>query len=394
MTRPDRSEPTLKLAIHGVPEQSARTMQLFFQQLSEEVSLIDTIDDADIHLVDMDYSGSYNILSKLQRDQSQCVFIITSLTDRNLDSGIIFLKKPLSKQAAQIALKKSRLQLTKQKTDAITQSPPPPVNSPSVETNNIDETSLTHPPISKQKTDKQFNEKLFSNFIGMMPEIDIDDPDQISRAAFSPKDYFFCYVYNAIKTAHQKGLILEINAGWKPLIVFPHSQEIWLDATDHQLRAFANLKINSSPENRISFTTVNIKDLPGNKQDEKFQSEQSLLWKLALWTSKGHYPSNIDPEKPIILKHWPNLTRLVVTPHALRICALLIKQPQSMLDVAKTLNIGPQYVFAFITACSALNLIAQVDKPPARKQSATKKNNSLLSKILSKLRTQTNDDST
>jgi hypothetical protein len=383
------SEPMLKLAIHGVPDQSARVMRLFIQQISKEISIINNTDEADIHLIDMDYSDSERILTNLMHHRHRSVIIITSLTEKKPDANMVFLKKPLTKEATRAAIKLSQTQLLKLKTNA---SHSTSENQPSAEQNTSIE-QIKKPTPAKQKPTKQLNETLFSNFIGVLPEIDANDPKQIANATFSPKDYFLCYVYNAIKTAHQKGLVLEINTGWKPLVIFPHSREIWLDATDHQLRAFAHLKINASSKNNIKLSTVNIKDLPPDKQDGQFQPEESLLWKLALWTSKGRYSSNIDPDKPIVLKHWPNLTRLTLTPHALRICALLIKQPQSMLDVAKTLNIGPQYVFTFITACSALNLVSQVDKAPTRKKIAHKKNRSLLSKILSKLRTKTDNDS-
>ncbi len=378
MNRSAPSESALKLVIHGVPEQTEKIMRLFFRQISKEFIVSETIDDADIHLVDLDYSGSYNILSKLQRNQNQCVFIVASLTERRLDSNIIFLKKPLTKEATLLALKQSQVLLEKGTTTDQKDTNEKSAANDSGSTNKTDPLKKTEQPTAEQKPDKPVNEKFFSNYIGLISGVDFSDPEQVTQASFSPKNYFFCYVYNAIKPAHKKGMVLEINAGWKPLIIFPHSKEIWLDATDHQLRAFANLKMSPSSETNISFSAVNIRELPTNRQDEKFQSEDSLLWKLALWTSKGRYPTNMDPNKPIILKHWPNLTRLIVTPHALRICALLIKQPQSMLDVAKTLNIDPQYVFAFITACSSLNLIAQVDSPPVQKKSENKKTNSLL----------------
>jgi len=115
---------------------------------------------------------------------------------------------------------------------------------------------------------------------------------------------------------------------------------------------------------------------------------------LAIWTSKGRYPEQIDPEKPIVLKHWPNFTRLVITPHALRITALLMQQPQSMLDVARTLNIGAQYVFVFISGCQALNLVAQIERKPEPEEKPKKirKSSGLLSKLLNKLRAKNHDD--
>jgi hypothetical protein len=386
--KPTDSEPILKLAFHGIPERSAKTMRLFFQQIPTGITVIDAINKADIHFVDMDYKGSDNILADLQQYRHQSVFVITSLTERNTDPETIFLKKPLTKEAILTALKQSRTQLAKQQSKTTSQTPETSTSSHKSTINELEKASTT----PRQQSAEQFNEKRFSHFVGVMTELDSNNPEQIAKASFSPKDYFLGVAYNAIKTAHHKKKVLELKTDWKPLIIFPHSREIWLGATDHQLRAFAGLKVDPTFFHKVSLSPANIRAIPKDKQEKRFQSEESFLWKLALWTSKGRYPISLPADKPITLKHWPNLTQLIFTPHALRICALLTKQPQSMLDVAKTLKIGPQYVFAFITACSALNLIVQVTKSPTPKKVIQKKNHSLLNKLLSKLRTKTDND--
>jgi hypothetical protein len=86
---------------------------------------------------------------------------------------------------------------------------------------------------------------------------------------------------------------------------------------------------------------------------------EAFLWKLACWTSLGRYPMEIDYKKPVYLKHWPNLTRLMITPHALRIAALLALKPSLMGDIASLLNIKPQYVFVFVSCANAIGLIGQ-----------------------------------
>jgi hypothetical protein len=89
---------------------------------------------------------------------------------------------------------------------------------------------------------------------------------------------------------------------------------------------------------------------------------EAFLWKLACWTSMGRYPKGLDHTKPVYLKNWPNFTRLLVTPHALRIAALLVQHPRTMGDVAQKLNIKPQYVFIFISAACAIGLAGQAKR--------------------------------
>jgi hypothetical protein len=124
-----------------------------------------------------------------------------------------------------------------------------------------------------------------------------------------------------------------------------------------------------------------------------FFDTDAFIWKLAIWTSKGRYPDSIDIYKTVFLKHWPNFTRLLITPHALRIAAFLIEGPKTLMEISETLNIKPQYVFVFISATNAVGLIGQVEGkvvktnkalPSARVKKSKFKN--LFSKILGRLR--------
>jgi hypothetical protein len=74
---------------------------------------------------------------------------------------------------------------------------------------------------------------------------------------------------------------------------------------------------------------------------------------------KGRYPDSINIDKPVVLKCWPNFTRLVITPHALRIAATLIESPKTLMQVSKILKIKPQYVFVFISAANAVGFVSQ-----------------------------------
>ncbi|MCK5663292.1 MAG: hypothetical protein KAI17_07385, partial [Thiotrichaceae bacterium] len=84
-------------------------------------------------------------------------------------------------------------------------------------------------------------------------------------------------------------------------------------------------------------------------------------------------------------------TRLVITPHAMRISALLVAAPRSMKDIIQVLKIKPQYVFIFVSAAYATGILGQaqrqVDKIVEAEVPAVKsvKKKGLLSRILKKL---------
>jgi hypothetical protein len=90
---------------------------------------------------------------------------------------------------------------------------------------------------------------------------------------------------------------------------------------------------------------------------ERLTPIDAFLWKTAIWTSKGRVPQGMSFRQHITIRHWPNLTRFLVTPHSLRIAALLHSQPHTPCEAARVLGISQQYVFAFLSAAHALDLV-------------------------------------
>jgi hypothetical protein len=234
------------------------------------------------------------------------------------------------------------------------------------------------------------NEGGFASFFGVVANIDFDDPEQLQQASFSTKNSYLYYVQSAFKIAKVKGGASQLNCGWKPLLIFPHSNLIWQDADDKQLMAFAGIVINKGLGFSIDLIPIDLTSWMLGKDLDKCQSMEAFVWKLAIWTSKGRFPDVIDIHKQVYLKRWPNFTRLVVTPHALRIAALLMQGPRSMLNIASVLNIKPKFVFVFVSACYALDLMGQsqrkADELVVPEKIEPTKKQSLFSKILNKLR--------
>ncbi len=244
---------------------------------------------------------------------------------------------------------------------------------------------------TKQPLSLQIEENEFSDFVGTVVDIDLDDPVKQRSATYDPDKYYQGYIQRAFNQAIEENNVLQITLGWNPLIILPQSNQIWWDADDKLLKAVSDIEIN------IKATTVTALD--PNELDEstvppeKKQDMDAFLWKLSLWSSRGRYPQTIDIDSPILLKRWPNFTRHIVTPHALRIAALLIKEgPDTMIGIANALNIELRYVSIFVSAASSLGLIRQTPRPkidevvpPVFRNKTNQQKRNILSKILNKL---------
>lgn len=377
----DRRKSPLRVALYGMDGRTYKMMVMYLQGPCKGMAAVAEEIDAEVDVIDADFVNVEALLEQKRAQNSTRPVIVLSLQELKLDN-VLHVKKPVKTGDMLDALIKAEEMLaTRQKLNEDVR-----VNKKLFI--NTDEQKKT----SKHQTAMHLDEGNFNAFIGSIPGLDVNDPKQFSNAFYNPKEYFQGYFQSACLIAQTKKQVLYLNSGWKSLIIFPHNHEVWLDADDKQLRAFAGLPINSMSGPGMSLTPASAQTLSVKQELSKFHNMDSFLWKLAVWTSKGRYPIALDITKPVFLKHWPNFTRLIVTPHALRIAALLIAGPRTLPDIAETLKIKPQYVFAFISAAYALGLIKQAKRqadeiiqPPVVKNIERQ---GLLTRIISKLRGQ------
>ena len=182
-------------------------------------------------------------------------------------------------------------------------------------------------------------------------DVDVNNPKEFKKAHYDATNYYQGIVQSAIASCRGKNQIFSLASNWKKIVLFPGNQEIWVDGNDTELKLLAGVKLvhrKAKSEEGLRLDVVDPRSINFANVLSQFQNLEAFIWKLACWTSMGRYPKAIDHTKPVYLKNWPNFTRLLVTPHALRIAALLVEQPRTMPEIAQKLNIKPQYVFIFI----------------------------------------------
>jgi len=395
----DKSKSPLKVALHGMEERTAKTMVMYLQGPCRGAAVVVSDSEADVDVFDADISGVGKLMESHRAKKPHRPVIALSLRDGEL-AHVFYIKKPVKTDDMLGALNKATALLDKLKqsqTQNVQLKASISAAQPVVEkAENTGLKSFVIDDDERKKTAKhqaamQLNEKGFNAFIGNVTGLDVNDPNQFAVAKYNPKDYFQGHVESAFKISREQGEIMQLNSGWNPVIIFPQNNEIWLDADDKQLRAFSGLIISNTLDGKISTTALTFESSSLSRSLEKFHSMDAFLWKVACWASKGRYPIAIDITQPVYLKSWPNFTRLLITPHALRISALLIRGPRTLANVAEVLNIKPQYVFVFISAAYALGLTGQ-----ARRESdaliaqsseiKANKNKGFLGRIMSKLR--------
>jgi hypothetical protein len=435
----------LKVFLHGMDSRYTKKMELFLQRPCNNVATVVQIsDDAQIDVFDLDCHVSKTLLeAHLQLALLRPVIVLSLLGFEH--KGIVSVKKPINTDEMLFVLEQIKKQIPK-KSEKTPKTKIPPLPEVIPAPKNIEEerlipvsdtvaienladswpTSLsTLPQIeivelkqesvednalktivfdtdeskknAMHQTAMHLNDKGFHDYLGSIEDVDVNDPNQFSKAHYNPSDYYQGVVQSAIAACRGKNQVFLLPSNWRALFLFPSSQEVWLDGSYAELNVYAGIKLKHRNTKVKKLLIIPVDpDVPNiSGALNQCQSMEAFLWQLACWTSMGRYPNELDYRKPVYLKHWPNFTRLLVTPHALRIAALLVHTPKTMAVIAKELNIKPQYVFVFVSATYALGLLGQCRRLTDNLvETLTKKRNIedvlLLNKIKKKLHTYKN----
>ena len=381
-----------KVALYGMDPRSYKTMELYLQSHCQGLAEVVDASEADIDLLDADFATAGEILETRRQQTPDRPIVLLSLQTLKI-ADTYFVPKPVNAEQLinvfeQIrSASRAKLPVVAPATD--TTAPLSPTPKPE---------SLSHtvqPAISARPTEKKralfaANEGGYTAFLGTVSGIDFNDPEQLRNADFDPRNYLLGYIQSAYRIARHEKQAVQLNSVWKSVFIFPDSQQIWLDADDKQLRAFSGVEQNKISAGSVARVTLDAEAARAGKDPDKFQDMEAFLWKLTVWTSKGRFPVGLDLEHPVYLKHWPNFTRLLLTPEALRIAALLVRGPRSPLSIIEVLNVSPHYVFAFISACMSIGILGKserrIDETLLTEPPKHTKKQGVLAKILHKLR--------
>jgi hypothetical protein len=384
---------SIKVALYGMDPRSHKTMELYLKGPCRGIAEVVPEEDAEIDIIDADFATAGEILETRRQQTPERPILLLSLEFLKIENTY-FVQKPVKAEQLTtvlskiVSIKKPK-QLIEPEQPVTTLGESPAAIQDAIPQENTD-TANPLPKATKSRKTFANNEGGYTAFLGTLSDIDFTDPEQLRRASFDAKSHLLGYVLSAFKVACRQGKAQQLNSIWKPILIFPDTRQIWLDADDKQLRVFAGIEQNHTFAGKISLLPVDAAISKIGLAADKFQDIDVFIWKLTIWTSKGRFPASINLQQSVYLKHWPNFTRLLLTPDAMRIAALLLKDPRTPLQLANLLNIKPQYVFAFISACNSLDILGQCQRsadfmvvPEVPKPS---KKQNLFSKILNKLR--------
>jgi len=389
----------IKVALFGMDTRASKTLALYLKGPCKGIAEVVTETEAEVDIIDADFATAGEILQQRRQQSPKRPIVLLSLQSINIENTY-FLQKPIKSENLVAILNKVRTGSGNRASDqpqaalkAEVDSTPVSTSDTTQDNADTETESVQHQPTrARKKSLVTENEGGYTAFLGLLADIDFDDPTQASKARFNPNHYLLGQVLSARQLAYQQNQPVVVNSVWKPLTIYPDTQQIDVDAQDKQLRIIAGMEQSQLFSDKNTLILVNPHTVETKSKPEALQNLEAFIWKLTVWTSKGRYPNGLDPNHPVHLEHWPNFTRLLLVPGAMRISALLIREDQSPNQIINTLNLKPQYVFAFLSACHSIGILKQAEKLPEQATptltppTTIKKKQSLLGKILNKLR--------
>ena len=181
------------------------------------------------------------------------------------------------------------------------------------------------------------------------------DPEKRDELFYDPDKYLQGILATELENTRRTGLAVRLEGLGKPLILLADKNLLLSDMRDQYLRGLCT---QPSSILRVSSSRAAGLELPASQAALMVRGE-SVLWKVALWTSRGRVPTGTALNQPVRLRRWPNFTRLSKTPHAVQIVAHWSRSPCSLSDTAEALQVPYRAVFGVFSACKALGLADQ-----------------------------------
>lgn len=201
----------------------------------------------------------------------------------------------------------------------------------------------------------------FRDIVGAEKDIDCDNAEQLRNRYFDPEGT----IVDWVRRANARSETIR-----RPVNIAIHDREIiTVSAAERNSIVMISEEIlKANCTRRFVASQLTLRDLSveeamvANAVSGTQGSIEALMWRLALWTFQGRLPAGTPIHERVYLRRWPNLTRLLPVPDAMRISALLVDQPLALPRIAEALSIPQRHVFAFYSAAWTAGLASQAKR--------------------------------
>lgn len=220
--------------------------------------------------------------------------------------------------------------------------------------------------VSTRGATQVMEDRAVHRYVSALPESlpedyrQLSDPASRAKLFFVPTDYIGGHLLEAIREAVARGEALNIHLRVGAITVDPAAHRVWCALTDTRLKQLCMVRANSGDGQALELRIEGqargaaVEAPPGSGAALDLDA---FVWKVAVWVSRGRAPEGTDLQEPVVLRHWPNLTRVLMTPSVMRVAAIWARQHRSPEETATLLRIPLSHVLTFYAAARATGLL-------------------------------------
>ena len=384
------------IAILGMNPRNTSTFAYFIKKHGADFLKVSAINDADVCIVDFDVQEGVKQWQLSQLNLKPAIILAATDPDK---SNAIWVKKPVDTAAMTTAINalkelmhannKGLLTVAQEVTEIALHADDLLKQNTAV----LDETAKVKKSMGYQHDFKDLHspslnlsQKSIIHCCGLQVDADSSSPDFRKQVSYDPSLTLLASIAKARALAREKNRIVELRGGRESLVIMPGGESVFVDLDSHLIRHICAASLQTHPKIKVLAISLSECEQRYPSKHRNMHQVNTLLWQVALWSARGRLPNTIAPEQAVKILHWPNFTRLTITPHAIAITSILLKESLSPVDLAAQLQIPQRYVFAFIAAAASSGLIEQADVKSRPVKVSWRKPQGLLNSILRSLK--------
>ncbi|WP_415884527.1 hypothetical protein ACMXYX_08005 [Neptuniibacter sp. QD72_48] len=200
------------------------------------------------------------------------------------------------------------------------------------------------------KASQELTKEQILQCCGNAADADLTRPDERRSIFFNPEGSLLVKMTEAVDLALKLDQPVEITGLPGQMLVFPDQRLFYMTFSDEFLNQLALT--------RFGYGELEIEPKGDFQLEDKTkhlaERIESLIWKVALWTSRGRLLNGMDPEKLMQLTVQPDFESFQAIPDCYEISEVWSGQPMTALDIVRILDVPQRVVFAFM--CGAYSL--------------------------------------
>ena len=193
------------------------------------------------------------------------------------------------------------------------------------------------------------------------PDVDLNDPDEISRVSYDTSKFFAHHVSKLVQLADRTQKYVFMDCWGAAFYIDPKVRAVRTLVQPDKLKTFGMLPL----ENGImQYKTV--RRLPAEVKEKGYRySYEHFIWRMILAASRGRLPSGVDLDRRYRLRHRLDFLQLQYFPHADQIAVAWHETESSIREICHALPLPQSPIFAFFTTASSMGYLCPADSSSA-----------------------------